>query len=118
MKKKVKALAHKIRNCRNCVLYTGAGLSTATGMTDYASKAKGSLAPHLKGGKSGQPKRSLGSGNRLSAQPTRAHLALAAMERKGHVQHWLQQNHDRLAQKAGYPQAKLNEIHVAWGDDK
>ena len=26
----------------------------------------------------------------------------------------LQQNHDRLAQKAGFPQTKLNEIHGAW----
>ncbi|CAK9002364.1 unnamed protein product [Durusdinium trenchii] len=31
---------------------------------------------------------------------------------------WVQQNHDRLAQKAGFPQAKLNEIHGAWGDTK
>ena len=30
----------------------------------------------------------------------------------------LQQNHDRLAQKAGFPQTALNEIHGAWGDHK
>merc|ERR1711998_767448 len=40
------------------------------------------------------------------------------MEKHGHVHHWLQQNHDRLAQKAGYPQEKLNEIHGAWQDSK
>ena len=34
------------------------------------------------------------------------------------MKHWLQQNHDRLAQKAGFPQAQLNEIHGAWGDRK
>jgi NAD-dependent SIR2 family protein deacetylase len=43
---------------------------------------------------------------------------LAALGRKGLAQYWLQQNHDRLAQKAGWPQERLNEIHGAWGDDK
>merc|ERR1712072_1445477 len=114
---KVKALARMIRASDSCVLYTGAGLSTATGMPDYASKANSSKAPHLRG-KAGQPTRSLGNGNRLDAEPTVAHCVLAAMEKKGLVHHWLQQNHDRLAQKAGFPQAKLNEIHGAWGDDK
>jgi hypothetical protein len=28
----------------------------------------------------------------------------------------VQQNHDGLPQKAGYPQADLNEIHGAWFD--
>merc|ERR1711939_1115838 len=39
-------------------------------------------------------------------------------QQKGFLHHWLQQNHDRLAQKAGYPTEALNEIHGAWGDDK
>ena len=30
--------------------------------------------------------------------------------------HWVQQNHDGLPQKAGYPQQHLNEIHGAWFD--
>ena len=34
------------------------------------------------------------------------------------MEHWINQNHDRLAQKAGYPQHALNEIHGAWGDVK
>lgn len=61
---------------------------------------------------------SVGTGNRLESKPTLSHAALAALENKGLVQHWLQQNHDRLAQKAGFPQEKLNEIHGAWGDHK
>jgi NAD-dependent SIR2 family protein deacetylase len=40
------------------------------------------------------------------------------MEKKGYVQHWLQQNHDGLAQKSGYPMKKLNEIHGSWFDKK
>merc|ERR1719191_1022809 len=64
------------------------------------------------------PKGSMGTGSRLTASPTLAHHALAALEQAGLLHHWLQQNHDRLAQKAGFPQTKLNEIHGAWGDDK
>jgi NAD-dependent SIR2 family protein deacetylase len=36
--------------------------------------------------------------------------------RCGHLKHWVQQNHDGLPQKAGYPQHALNEIHGAWFD--
>ena len=32
------------------------------------------------------------------------------------VSYWIQQNHDGLPQKAGFPQYLLNEIHGAWYD--
>ena len=40
------------------------------------------------------------------------------MEKKNYVQHWIQQNHDGLAQKSGFPISKLNEIHGSWFDKK
>eukprot|EP01060_Flectonema_neradi_P026933 TRINITY_DN3657_c1_g2_i1.p1 TRINITY_DN3657_c1_g2~~TRINITY_DN3657_c1_g2_i1.p1 ORF type:complete len:289 (+),score=59.63 TRINITY_DN3657_c1_g2_i1:41-907(+) len=107
---KVKVLAKLIKKSKDTVVYTGAGISTASGIGDYASKAKDSVAPHRRG--------TGGTINRLEVQPTYSHHAIAALEKKGLVRHWLQQNHDRLAQKAGFPQSKLNEIHGAWGDDK
>eukprot|EP01064_Diplonema_japonicum_P037050 TRINITY_DN8582_c1_g3_i1.p1 TRINITY_DN8582_c1_g3~~TRINITY_DN8582_c1_g3_i1.p1 ORF type:complete len:304 (+),score=84.65 TRINITY_DN8582_c1_g3_i1:68-913(+) len=110
MKEKVKMLAGLVRKSKGIVVYTGAGISTAGGMPDYASVAKDSVAPHRK---TSEP-----SVNRLDLTPTYGHHAVSAMEEGGYVQHWLQQNHDRLAQKAGFPQEKLNEIHGAWGDDK
>lgn len=97
------------RSGRDTVIYTGAGLSTASGIGDYASKASGSVAPH---------KKRSSAGSRLDLSPTLAHHALAAMEERGLIGNWVQQNHDRLAQKAGFPQARLNEIHGAWGDMK
>eukprot|EP01062_Namystynia_karyoxenos_P062710 TRINITY_DN5558_c0_g1_i1.p2 TRINITY_DN5558_c0_g1~~TRINITY_DN5558_c0_g1_i1.p2 ORF type:complete len:340 (+),score=108.14 TRINITY_DN5558_c0_g1_i1:72-1022(+) len=108
---KAREVARMLRRSKAVVAYTGAGISTAAGVGDYASKAEGSVAPHRRG--TGGP-----SGSRLAAAPTYGHHFLAALEEKGMLHHWLQQNHDRLAQKAGYPQAKLNEIHGAWGDDK
>jgi len=110
LKAKAKLLAEMwVRSGPDTVLYTGAGLSTASGIGDYASKASKSIAPH---------KGRTSVGSRLDLQPTLAHHALAAIEGKGLIGNWVQQNHDRLAQKAGCPQAKINEIHGAWGDMK
>lgn len=61
-------------------------------------------------------KKQIASAMRLSLSPTLSHHCIAAMEKHGMVNHWLQQNHDRLAQKAGYPVEKINEIHGGWGD--
>jgi len=97
------------RSAAGTVVYTGAGLSTASGIGDYASKASNSVAPH---------KKNASCGSRLELKPTLAHHALAALEEKHLIGNWVQQNHDRLAQKAGFPQSKLNEIHGAWGDTK
>jgi len=102
---KVGLLADLIRRSRSCVAYTGAGISTASGIRDYASKAADSVAA--------------GGRRRVSpweARPTFAHFALVALHREGKLKHWVQQNHDGLPQKAGFPQRDLNEIHGAWYD--
>ena len=51
LKAKVKAVAALIRSSSRVVVYTGAGISTASGIGDYASKATNSVAPHLAKGK-------------------------------------------------------------------
>jgi len=38
------------------------------------------------------------------------------LERKNYLQYYVQQNHDGLPQKSGFPQYKMNEIHGAWFD--
>jgi len=104
---KVMMLASLVRRSSNLVAFTGAGISTAAGIDDYASKAKEASVTSA-----GKPvvkdwKR---------AQPTRAHRVLAAMYETGLLKHWVQQNHDSLPQKAGYPQHALNEIHGSLHD--
>ena len=74
MRLKVKVLATLLRRAENAVVYTGAGISTASGTPDYASKAVGSRAPHLRGDSGKQPLRSIGRGSRLEARPTYAHM--------------------------------------------
>ena len=90
LRAKVKVLASLIRDSKNMVAYTGAGISTGAGIGDYATKAANSAA------KKGQPKLH----SNLDAQPTLAHCVLTALGREDHLKHWVQQNHDGLPQKA------------------
>lgn len=108
---KVKELARLVNESKNCVLYTGAGLSTASGVADYASKAKNSVGVHKALPKLRSP---------LDAQPTLAHYTFSVMSRADKptggkmISRWIQQNHDGLPQKAGVSQSIMNEIHGAW----
>ena len=107
LKEKVKLLACMVQRSRNLLALTGAGISTAAGIDDYASKAKSASLtaagkPVLKDWK--------------AARPTAAHRCLAAMHDAGYLKHWINQNHDSLPQKAGYPQHALNEIHGSLHD--
>merc|ERR1712093_534596 len=123
LKEKIKVLAEMLRQSKSAVIYSGAGISTSSGIKDYASKAGSLQKVHdqllkkrtqLKGqGSLGQPKKKV---NWLKAEPTFAHKTLTVLHQEGHIKQWVQQNHDGLPQKAGFPQADLNEIHGAWFD--
>jgi len=104
LNEKIDLLVQFIKLSQFTCAYTGAGLSKSSGIPDYASKAENSVvqAPKLK--------------SNLDAEPTFAHCVLTAMERAGLLHHYVQQNHDGLPQKSGYPQEKINEIHGAWFD--
>lgn len=105
LEQKMKLVAQLVRKSKWCVAYTGAGLSRSSGIPDYASKASNSVVGNA-------PKLT----SSLDASPTYAHRVIASMERAGHIKHYVQQNHDGLPQKAGFPQEKINEIHGAWFD--
>jgi len=163
LRQKVALLANLVRQSKSCMVFTGAGISTAAGISDYATKAKGETDYQwsekgihiLRDFPSHSPKfaevqsvfgspaigdrvtssmmQMLKNENKLElatrkgavklktfdwkdAQPTKAHRVLAAMHEEGMFKHWVQQNHDSLPQKAGYPQHALNEIHGSLHD--
>jgi NAD-dependent SIR2 family protein deacetylase len=111
---KLNHLAHLIKRSESLCAYTGAGLSTASGLGDYASKAKGSAAvrwdPHGDGGPHMEWLKEM--------KPTKGHRVLAALERAGLLKQWINQNHDGMALKATFPLARLNEIHGSWFDSR
>ena len=101
---KVGMLAEMLRKSRSTCAYTGAGLSKASGIPDYATKAAKSVVagPKIR--------------SSLEALPTYAHQCLVLLHKNGMLHNWVQQNHDGLPQKAGFPQEHVNEIHGAWFD--
>ena len=114
LRAKVKILAEMLRTASHSVAYTGAGISTAAGISDYASKAgaRSTVLPKQPSG--GTP---FAPGASINSEPTYAHRALVALHGVGLLAGgWVQQNHDALAQKAGFPQEYLNEIHGSWFD--
>jgi len=106
LQKKVKILASLLKKAKNAMAYTGAGISTSAGINDYASKAKNTTAF------SGRKNNKKG----LKADPSLGHRILGKLWEAGYLKHWVQQNHDGLPQKAGFPQHEINEIHGAWFD--
>eukprot|EP01124_Arcella_intermedia_P010759 TRINITY_DN1729_c0_g1_i1.p1 TRINITY_DN1729_c0_g1~~TRINITY_DN1729_c0_g1_i1.p1 ORF type:complete len:475 (-),score=105.90 TRINITY_DN1729_c0_g1_i1:19-1443(-) len=105
LEEKVGMLAGWLMESVCCVVYAGAGLSRASGIPDYATHSPQSLST------TGPPLDSS-----YDAQPTTAHRIITALEQKGYIKYFVQQNHDGLPQKAGFPQSKVNEIHGGWFD--
>ena len=104
---KVRWVADLLRRARKPILYTGAGISTASGIRDYASEAAGGASLATQERKVTSP---------WEASPTVAHRVMTAVHEHVTPLTWVQQNHDGLPQKAGFPQEHLNEIHGAWYD--
>lgn len=102
---KMKLVAEIIQQSKYMVAYTGAGISRAAGIPDYGTKAESSVMNSVKKVK-----------NVANCLPTFAHKVLANLERNDYLKYYVQQNHDGLPQKAGFPQHKMNEIHGAWFD--
>jgi NAD-dependent SIR2 family protein deacetylase/transcription initiation factor IIF auxiliary subunit len=99
---KLDYLAQLFKLSQRTVIYTGAGISRAAGI---GQAARG-------GGKDAGK----GMGKGLDALPTFTHYALGALAKAGYIHNWVQQNHDGLPQKAGFPQESINEIHGSWYD--
>lgn len=95
---KLTQLAELLQASRKTVVYSGAGISRAAGIGQAARGA----------GVSGK--------KTTNALPTYTHYALGALARAGLIHGWVQQNHDGLPQKAGFPQEDINEIHGSWYD--
>ena len=96
LQEKVTMFADLIKKSRCTILYTGAGISTASGISDYATRSTNRSETSDK------------VVSPLSARPTKSHRVLTALYRSGLIKGWVQQNHDGLPQKAGFPQSAIN----------
>ena len=116
--------ADLIINAKKIVVFTGAGVSTESGIPDFRSP--GGICEKYKPGdftyrrflsspearrKVWQMRRDGDGGIPLDAEPNPAHYAIAEMDRLGKLDCVITQNVDSLHQKAGLSDDKVIELH-------
>ena len=116
-------IAQWIKESDSVVALTGAGISTESGIPDFrgpqglwTKDPKAEKLSHIGHYMSDPEVRRLAWRSRLdhpawTAEPNRGHLALAELERKGHLQTLITQNIDGLHRAAGSTDAATIEIH-------
>lgn len=97
---KCRHLAQLMRASHKTVAYTGAGISASViGQAARSGEQKVGWKPDTR-----------------KAKPTLTHHTLGLLGQQNLIHSWVQQNHDGLPQKAGFPQERINEIHGSWYD--
>lgn len=114
LRAKVAVLANMLRAAGKTAIYAGAGLSTASGIGDYATKTGAGGVLSQEQGSSGSSASKFISP--YSVKPNDGHRVVAALAHAGLVWRVVQQNHDGCLQKASVPQRLVNEIHGSWFD--
>lgn len=115
---RLKALLNK---CKRAVVFTGAGISTESGIPDFRSP--GGIWSRHKPVEfsdflaSSQARRDswrlkfMFDEDMKRAEPNRGHRAIADLVARGAVSHVITQNVDGLHQKSGVPDASIIELH-------
>jgi NAD-dependent SIR2 family protein deacetylase len=98
----VKELAKLIKESKHCVLYTGAGISTSSGISDFRGP-NGVWTLRAKGQKPvSRPNFKM---------PTLAHMAVKRLVDEELVKYVVSQNTDGLHVRSGIPDNKIAELH-------
>jgi NAD-dependent deacetylase len=121
MKDQVSRIAEKIKQGGNNVVFTGAGISTESGIPDFRSQGgiwdnyRPVYFDEFMSSKSARTEywqrwTDLYQGI-VSAQPNPGHLAVARLHDMGLLQAVVTQNIDGLHQESGLPEEKVIELH-------
>nr|XP_048284565.1 NAD-dependent protein deacetylase sirtuin-6 isoform X3 [Myodes glareolus] len=104
LERKVWELARLMWQSSSVVFHTGAGISTASGIPDFRgphgvwTMEERGLAPKF-------------DTTFESARPSKTHMALVQLERRGFLSFLVSQNVDGLHVRSGFPRDKLAELH-------
>ncbi|XP_069124844.1 NAD-dependent protein deacetylase Sirt6-like isoform X2 [Argopecten irradians] len=108
LKREAKRIASMLRKCKYSIVFTGAGVSTATGVGDY----RGINGKWTNKGKNNGTSNSKQHGPRLEdIRPSYTHEALVKLVDMGHVKYVISQNTDGLHRLSGIPEDRLSELH-------
>lgn len=118
---RVKAAAALLREARRPVAFTGAGISTESGLSDFRSPGgvwdRHRVITYQEFMASGEARREYWQmkgeffKELVRAKPNKAHLALAGLERQGKLHCIVTQNIDGLHQEAGSSDERVVELH-------
>ena len=122
MKQSIKEFSEMLEKAMSAVVFTGAGVSTESGIPDFRSPGTGIwnkispiefedfLRSPEKRKESWQRKFS-GDGKLTTALPNRGHRAISHLVDTGKVHTVITQNIDNLHQKSGIPTERILELH-------
>ncbi|HNQ65066.1 MAG TPA: NAD-dependent deacylase [Smithella sp.] len=122
MEEKINLVAAMIAASKKTVIFTGAGISTESGIPDFrgpdglwtkVDPEDFTIDRYLR---SGETRKKVWyylveGGLMTTSQPNRAHLAIAELERMNKLSSIITQNIDNLHQRAGNDPKKVHELH-------
>jgi NAD-dependent deacetylase len=118
----VAQLSDLLRQSKRAVVFTGAGISTESGIPDFRSPGSGiwtKMAPidfrdfvaSAEMRREAWRRRFAMEGSWSDAKPNAGHKAVAALVGQGKVSHVITQNVDNLHQQSGIPENLVIELH-------
>lgn len=117
----VAALSDFLRAARRAVVFTGAGISTESGIPDFRSPGGywtknrpidfGEFISSAEARREAWRRRFAGEEMYASAKPNDGHIAIAKLVERGLVTDVITQNIDNLHQESGVPPEKVIELH-------
>ncbi len=121
MDKKITLVAKKIKKSKQLIVFTGAGISTESGISDYRSQGgiwdtfKPVYFDEFMSSEASRIKyweQRLDMGKSLSvAKPNAGHKSLAQLHELGFLKALITQNIDGLHEESGIPKEKIIELH-------
>lgn len=117
----IAALTQFLRQARRAVVFTGAGISTESGIPDFRSPGGywtknapiefGQFVSDPQARREAWKRRFAGDDMYASAKPNAGHLAIAELVKRGLVTHVITQNIDNLHQESGVSSEVVIELH-------
>ena len=121
MSEHIEQLKYMLADCQRAVVFTGAGISTESGIPDFRSPG-GIWSQHkpvdfsdfiasAEARRASWRLKLMFDEDMQKASPNSGHLAIASLVDKGIVSHVITQNVDGLHQQSGVPEEKIIELH-------
>lgn len=116
LKTKLDTLAGWVKGSRHCIIFTGAGISTSTGIPDFRSGINTVLSTgpgvwELQAKGKPRPAGAVALADMLQAIPSKSHMAIVKLHEQGLVKFTVSQNVDGLHLRSGIPASQIAELH-------